>query len=274
MRGRAAHRCPRRRCCEPATRWISVSPTRTGTIGENSVPNTATPTDSVTSAAVPNVINRTIRRTSSAPRAGASDASWPPRGAGGRERRPRRERVSHISLVPDGWAARRGRTGAAGLAFRVQVMAARRAPPLPHRATAGCRDDLARVPFGRRRDRRSSRRFRRVRARCWSPTAARSRSARSAPRTSSGISTVAIFPYEDRNSLHRAKADESYQIGEVGHPVRAYLSVDEVIKAAQRAGADAVYPGYGFLSENPDLAEACERGRHHVRRPAARRCCT
>ncbi|MBA3906403.1 MAG: pyruvate carboxylase [Pseudonocardiales bacterium] len=72
-----------------------------------------------------------------------------------------------------------------------------------------------------------------------------------------GISTVAIFPYEDRNSLHRAKADESYQIGEPGHPVRAYLSVDEVIKAARRAGADAIYPGYGFLSENPDLAQAC-----------------
>jgi pyruvate carboxylase len=74
-----------------------------------------------------------------------------------------------------------------------------------------------------------------------------------------GVSTVAIFPYEDRNSLHRAKADESYQIGERGHPVRAYLSVDEVIKAARRAGADAVYPGYGFLSENPDLAGACAR---------------
>ena len=72
-----------------------------------------------------------------------------------------------------------------------------------------------------------------------------------------GIATVAVFPYEDRNSLHRAKADESYQIGEPGHPVRAYLSVDEVIKAARRAGADAVYPGYGFLSENPDLAQAC-----------------
>jgi pyruvate carboxylase len=72
-----------------------------------------------------------------------------------------------------------------------------------------------------------------------------------------GISTVAIFPYEDRNSLHRAKADESYQIGEAGHPVRAYLSVDEVIKAARGSGADAVYPGYGFLSENPDLAQAC-----------------
>jgi pyruvate carboxylase len=71
------------------------------------------------------------------------------------------------------------------------------------------------------------------------------------------LATVAVFPYEDRNSLHRAKADESYLIGERGHPVRAYLSVDEVIGAARRAGADAVYPGYGFLSENPDLAEAC-----------------
>jgi pyruvate carboxylase len=73
-----------------------------------------------------------------------------------------------------------------------------------------------------------------------------------------GLSTVAVFPYEDRNSLHRAKADEAYRIGEAGHPVRAYLSVDEVIGAARRAGADAVYPGYGFMSENPNLAQACE----------------
>ena len=73
-----------------------------------------------------------------------------------------------------------------------------------------------------------------------------------------GASTVAVYPYEDRNSLHRAKADESYRIGEEGHPVRAYLSVPEVVKAARKAGADAVYPGYGFLSENPELAEACE----------------
>src|SRR4051794_37736327 len=72
-----------------------------------------------------------------------------------------------------------------------------------------------------------------------------------------GIGTVAVFPYEDRNSVHRLKADESYQIGEVGHPVRAYLSVEEIVGAARRAGADAVYPGYGFLSENPELAEAC-----------------
>src|SRR5688500_4831914 len=74
-----------------------------------------------------------------------------------------------------------------------------------------------------------------------------------------GAQTVAVFPWEDRNSVHRLKADESYQIGEVGHPVRAYLSVDEVVGAARRAGADAVYPGYGFLSENPELAEACTR---------------
>ncbi|WP_207842527.1 pyruvate carboxylase [Williamsia soli] len=72
-----------------------------------------------------------------------------------------------------------------------------------------------------------------------------------------GAGTVAVYPYEDRNSVHRLKADEAYQIGEPGHPVRAYLSVPEIIAAAQRAGADAIYPGYGFLSENPDLAAAC-----------------
>ncbi|GAA0534408.1 pyruvate carboxylase [Saccharopolyspora subtropica] len=73
-----------------------------------------------------------------------------------------------------------------------------------------------------------------------------------------GAGTVAVFPHEDRNSLHRLKADESYEIGEPGHPVRAYLSVEEIIKAARRSGADAVYPGYGFLSENPELARACQ----------------
>ncbi|MRH91013.1 pyruvate carboxylase [Nocardia sp. SYP-A9097] len=72
-----------------------------------------------------------------------------------------------------------------------------------------------------------------------------------------GIGTVAVFPYEDRNSVHRLKADEAYQIGDPGHPVRAYLSIAEIIKAAKTSGADAVYPGYGFLSENPDLAAAC-----------------
>ncbi|KQY09888.1 pyruvate carboxylase [Mycobacterium sp. Root135] len=71
------------------------------------------------------------------------------------------------------------------------------------------------------------------------------------------IATVAVYAYEDRNSPHRLKADESYQIGEPGHPVRSYLSIDEIIRVARHAGADAVYPGYGFLSENPELAAAC-----------------
>ena len=74
-----------------------------------------------------------------------------------------------------------------------------------------------------------------------------------------GAGTVAVFPHEDRNSLHRLKADEAYEIGEPGHPVRAYLSVDEIVEAARKAGADAIYPGYGFLSENPELASAMAR---------------
>jgi len=73
-----------------------------------------------------------------------------------------------------------------------------------------------------------------------------------------GAHTVAVFPHEDRNSEHRLKADEAYQIGDEGHPVRAYLSVEEIIKAAKGTHADAVYPGYGFLSENPKLAKACD----------------
>jgi pyruvate carboxylase len=71
-----------------------------------------------------------------------------------------------------------------------------------------------------------------------------------------GAKTVAVFPYEDRNSMHRLKADEAYQIGEIGHPVRAYLDVSEIVRVAKESGADAIYPGYGFLSENPDLAAA------------------
>jgi pyruvate carboxylase len=74
-----------------------------------------------------------------------------------------------------------------------------------------------------------------------------------------GAKTVAVFPFEDRNSLHRLKADEAYQIGEPGHPVRAYLDVSEIIRVAQESGTDAIYPGYGFLSENPELAAAAEK---------------
>ncbi|WP_068423547.1 pyruvate carboxylase [Janibacter terrae] len=71
--------------------------------------------------------------------------------------------------------------------------------------------------------------------------------------------TVAVYPVEDRMSEHRMKADEAYVIGEAGHPVRAYLDPQEIVRVAREAGADAVYPGYGFLSENPQLAEECAR---------------
>jgi len=72
-----------------------------------------------------------------------------------------------------------------------------------------------------------------------------------------GCKTVAVFPYEDRNADHRIKASESYLIGGRDHPVKAYLDIEEIIRVAKESGADAVYPGYGFLSENPDLAAAC-----------------
>ena len=76
-----------------------------------------------------------------------------------------------------------------------------------------------------------------------------------------GARTVAVYPYEDRNSVHRLKADEAYEISAEGSPVRAYLSVSEMIRVAKESGADAIYPGYGFLSENPDLArEAAANG--------------
>ncbi|WOQ70448.1 pyruvate carboxylase [Microbacterium limosum] len=84
-----------------------------------------------------------------------------------------------------------------------------------------------------------------------------------------GARTVAVYPYEDRFSLHRLKADEAYQIGEPGHPVRAYLDVDEIIRVARESGADAIYPGYGFLSENPELAaRAAEHGIAFIGPPA------
>jgi pyruvate carboxylase len=75
--------------------------------------------------------------------------------------------------------------------------------------------------------------------------------------TELGAKTVAVFPHEDRTSEHVLKADEAYQIGESGHPVRAYLDPVGIVRTAVDAGADAIYPGYGFLSENPDLAEQC-----------------
>ena len=73
------------------------------------------------------------------------------------------------------------------------------------------------------------------------------------------IRTVAVFTYEDRYSLHRYKADESYQIGKNYEPLKPYLNVDELILLAKRVGADAIHPGYGFLSENVELAKNAER---------------
>jgi pyruvate carboxylase len=72
-----------------------------------------------------------------------------------------------------------------------------------------------------------------------------------------GIQTIAIYPEHDKLSLHRFKADEAYLIGRGKGPIEAYLAIDEVIRVAKSAGADAIHPGYGFLSENPDFADAC-----------------
>ncbi|MGE0537270.1 MAG: pyruvate carboxylase [Pirellulales bacterium] len=73
-----------------------------------------------------------------------------------------------------------------------------------------------------------------------------------------GIGTVAIFSHEDRYALHRFKADEAYQVGQPGEPIRSYLDIPAIIATAVDQGVDAIHPGYGFLSENPDLARACE----------------
>ncbi|RVV98672.1 pyruvate carboxylase [Mesobaculum littorinae] len=72
-----------------------------------------------------------------------------------------------------------------------------------------------------------------------------------------GKRTVAVYAAEDKLSLHRFKADEAYQIGEGLGPVAAYLSIDEIIRVARMSGADAIHPGYGLLSENPDFVDAC-----------------
>lgn len=75
--------------------------------------------------------------------------------------------------------------------------------------------------------------------------------------TELGKKTVAVYAEEDKLSLHRFKADEAYRIGEGLGPVAAYLSIDEIIRVAKECGADAIHPGYGLLSENPDFVEAC-----------------
>ncbi len=74
-----------------------------------------------------------------------------------------------------------------------------------------------------------------------------------------GKKTVAVYAEEDKLSLHRFKADEAYMIGQGLSPVGAYLSIPEIIRVAKMAGADAIHPGYGLLSENPDFVEACDQ---------------
>jgi len=73
-----------------------------------------------------------------------------------------------------------------------------------------------------------------------------------------GKKTVAVYAEEDKLSLHRFKADEAYKIGEGLGPVAAYLSIPEMIRVAKACGADAIHPGYGLLSENPEFVEACD----------------
>ena len=75
--------------------------------------------------------------------------------------------------------------------------------------------------------------------------------------TEINIKTIGIYTFEDRYSLHRYKADESYQIGEDNEPLKPYLNIDALIQVAIENGADAIHPGYGFLSENADFAQAC-----------------
>jgi pyruvate carboxylase len=77
--------------------------------------------------------------------------------------------------------------------------------------------------------------------------------------TELGIQTIAVYSEEDRLSLHRYKADEAYLIGKGKAPIDAYLGIDELVSLAKRLEVDAIHPGYGFLSENPEFAEACER---------------
>jgi len=76
--------------------------------------------------------------------------------------------------------------------------------------------------------------------------------------TEMGIATVAVHTRADIGSLHRSKADEAYEIGAPEHPLRPYLDIDTIVRAALACGADAVHPGYGFLSESAALARACE----------------
>src|SRR6202051_3833490 len=77
--------------------------------------------------------------------------------------------------------------------------------------------------------------------------------------TELGLRTVGIYSQEDRLGLHRFKADEAYQVGAGKGPVEAYLDISGIVALAKERGVDAIHPGYGFLSENPAFARACEQ---------------
>src|SRR5215813_4908453 len=73
-----------------------------------------------------------------------------------------------------------------------------------------------------------------------------------------GLRNVALYSHEDRFSLHRFKADEAYRVGRPGEPIRAYLDIAGIVALARQHDVDAIHPGYGFLSENPAFARACQ----------------
>src|SRR5216110_1757105 len=76
--------------------------------------------------------------------------------------------------------------------------------------------------------------------------------------TELGLRTVAIYAQEDRLGAHRFKADEAYLIGEGKGPVGAYLDIPGIVALAREKGVDMIHPGYGFLSENAEFAQACQ----------------
>ena len=80
--------------------------------------------------------------------------------------------------------------------------------------------------------------------------------------TELGYRTVSIYSYEDRFALHRFKTDESYLVGSGLGPIQAYLDYKGIVQIAINSGCDAIHPGYGFLSENPDFADECAK--HHI----------
>src|SRR5699024_9159029 len=76
--------------------------------------------------------------------------------------------------------------------------------------------------------------------------------------TELNIHTVGIYAQEDEGSVHRFKADEAYLVGKGKKPIEAYLDIEDIIRIAKDSGAEAVHPGYGFLSENIDFAKRCQ----------------